>query len=335
MPSPPTSRILLTGASGYIGLHILRELVEAGHEVRAVVRCPEKLGPYAEHPLVSVLLADLETATDLVAALTGLQACVHAALIWGEPGSEYEARDVALTARLFEAAGRVGVKRGVYLSSSAVHRPFAGEMTEGDLLCPPDIYGATKAAGEMLFRAACAQGGVVGVILRPGPVVGAPAFPGGAFRTPNPISEMVCAASEGRAIEVVRGQGRQFSDVTMVARAVRRLVSGEVPHCTYICADRAIVTWEWIARAVLACSGSSSTLRILPGEERETAPRFLTERIEALLGGPTDAEGALLAHILELMNGGDSRDDQAAPGPGKAFSIPLPRSRSCLGRDWR
>lgn len=50
----------LTRASGYIGLHVLRELLEDGQEVTAVVRSREKLGPLMGHRRLRVVEGDLE-----------------------------------------------------------------------------------------------------------------------------------------------------------------------------------------------------------------------------------------------------------------------------------
>jgi uncharacterized protein len=64
-------RTVLTGAGGYIGLHILRELLDARHEVTAVVRSPEKLGPFARHPQLTVVETDLEDAARIAQILVG------------------------------------------------------------------------------------------------------------------------------------------------------------------------------------------------------------------------------------------------------------------------
>lgn len=293
-------RTLLTGAGGYIGLHILRELLDDGHQVTAVARSPQKLGPFARHPRLEVVEADLEDTERIGAALRGHDVCVHAALIWGEPGSELEVRDVAATAKLFDAAGGAGLTRCILLSSAAVHRPFVWEMGEEDALQTTDPYGATKGAGELFLRAACARHRMTGVVVRPGPVVGPPAFAGGSFRSPGPLLEMVRAAAGGRPIEVVRGEGRQLAAVTTVARAVRLLTRAEAPHPTYLCVDRDILTWERVARMVVACLESPSEVRVLPRDGSASVPRFRTERIESLLGGPSSAERALLEHIRQL-----------------------------------
>lgn len=292
-------RVVLTGASGYVGLHLVRELLAHGHEVTAMVRSFEKLGPYARAEGVTVVTADLERPGPVTAALAGKDACVHAALIWGEPGTELEMRDAAVAARLFAAAAGARVPRCVYLSSVAVHRPFAAEMREDDRVGATDLYGATKAAGELVLRAACAGSGMTGIVLRPGPIVGAPAFPGASFRSDRRLEEMVAAALGGRAIEVVEGEGRQLSDVAAVARATRLALDVEAPLATYVCVEREPRTWESVARTVIAELGSTSEVRIA-GAAEAPIPRFVTDRVDALLGGPSSAGAALAEHVREL-----------------------------------
>lgn len=293
-------RTILTGAGGYIGLHILRNLLEAGHQVTAVVRSPGKLGPLARHPKLRVVEMDLGAESQFGRVLSGHDVCVHAALIWGDPGSELEVRDTAVAAKLFDAAGSAGLTKCIYISSVAVHRPFSSEMCEEDCLNVTDLYGATKAAGEQFLRAACAKHQMTGVVIRPGPVVGPPAFPDGSFRGHSRIAEMVAAAAEGRPIDVVLGEGRQFSDVSLVASVVRLLIRTENPHPTYICVDRDIITWERVARLVVGCLNSPSEVRVLQDDTYDPIPRFRTERLDRLNGGPLDAERALLGHIRHL-----------------------------------
>lgn len=290
-------RILLTGAAGYIGLHILRELLENEHPVTVVARSPAKLGPFARHPLIRIVETDLEDDSRIVKALSGHDVCIHAALIWGDPGSELEARDTAVAAKLFTAAGGAGLTRCIYISSVAVHRPFSGEMCEESGLNATDFYGATKAAGELFLRAACAGHPMTGVVIRPGPVVGPPAFSGGSFRSPGRIAEIVGDAAAGRPIAVVRGEGRQFSDVSTLAQVVRLLTQMENPEPTYICVDRDIIPWEWIARLATASLNSPSTVRVVEPATQDLMPFFRTERMERLIGRPADAKDALASHV--------------------------------------
>jgi UDP-glucose 4-epimerase len=290
-------RILVTGAGGYVGLHIVRELLTEGHEVTAVARSPAKLGSFAPNPRLRIIEMDLEDESRFARMLSGHDVCVHAALIWGDPESDLDLRDTAVAAKLFDVAGSAGVRMCIYVSSVAVHRPFTSEMREEDSLSTIDTYGATKAAGELFLRAACAKHGMTGIVVRPGPVVGLPAFAGGSFRSHNRIAEIVADAAEGRAIEVVRGDGRQFSDVSMVATAIRLITRIESPHPTYICVARDVIAWEQVARVAVDWLSSSSVVRVLPPQTHGVTHRFRTERIDGLLGGPSDAEGALAAHI--------------------------------------
>lgn len=85
-------RILVTGASGYIGLHIVRELLSAGHEVTAVVRSPAKLGRFSHTPGLRIVTAELEQRRIIARALERQDVCVHAALLWGEAGTELDMR---------------------------------------------------------------------------------------------------------------------------------------------------------------------------------------------------------------------------------------------------
>lgn len=293
-------RTLLTGGTGYLGPHILLGLLADGQEVTALVRSPERLGPLARHPRVRVWLADLEDDARVAEGLPGHDVCVHAALIWGPPRAEFELRDAAAAAKLFDAAGSAGVSRCVLISSAAVHRPFAGVMAEDDCLTTADVYGATKASGELFLRAACATHRMEGVVVRPGPIVGPPAFAGGSFRSDDRIAAMVAAAVEGLPVHVVRGDGRQFSDVAAVSRAVVRLTTAASPHPAYLCLDRHLITWEQVARMVIEATASRSDVVLLDRDSSAPVPRFRVERLERLLGAPSDAREALKAHIAHL-----------------------------------
>lgn len=292
-------RILLTGASGYIGLHIVRELISDGHEVTAVVRSPAKLGVLTQASTLRVVTADIEQRGLIAKALEGQDVCIHAALLWGAPGTELDMRDTVAAAKLFEDAGRAGVARCVFISSSSVHRPFSLAMREEDPLTTADYYGATKAAGETFLRAACVIHRMTGVVIRPGPVVGPPAFDGASFRMDGRIAETVTAALQGRPICVTHGDGRQFCDVATLARVTCALVRLEDPHPTYACVDAEVCTWEWIARNVVACLSSRSEVRVGPAKEGPI-PRFRTKRVDELLGHRIDSRDAVLGHIRHL-----------------------------------
>lgn len=295
-------RTFLTGASGYIGLHLLRELLQAGQSVTVAVRAKEKLGPMAQHPNVSVIEADLECNVDFATWVTGHDCCVHGAFIWGSPGSEFEVKDASVTAKLFDGCGVAGVKRCIHVSSVAVHRPFAGRMREDDPICTNDYYGATKAASEMFMRAACATHGMEGVVVRPGLVVGPPAFGGASFRSDSRITRMVAEAMSCLPVVVPNEPGRQFTDVSALVRIVRNLTVLDSPCPIYICVDREVIAWDTVAEMVVRTSGTASSVRKSEAWAGRTTPRFVTSRVERLEGRPLDARQAVAEHIRCLID---------------------------------
>ncbi len=294
-------RIFLTGAGGYIGMHLLRELLQAGHRVTAVVRAREKLGQLAQHPRLHTVEADLQAATDFAAWVGGHDCCIHGAFIWGEPGAEFEIRDASVSAKLFDACGAAGVQRCILLSSAAVHRPFAGLMHEDDPIRTADYYGATKAASELFMRAACALHGMVGVVVRPGLVVGPPAFEGAPFRSDRRVAEMVAQAMANAPVAVPDEPARQFTDVSALVRIVRKLTDIDAPRATYVCVDRDAIGWEAVADMVVQETQSASPVLRLATPSLTEPPRFDTARVEEVEGIALDARQALQAHIRWLM----------------------------------
>ncbi|MGI8334166.1 DUF2867 domain-containing protein [Actinomadura scrupuli] len=107
-------RVLVTGATGYIGGRLVPRLLEAGAEVRCLARDPAKLDGAAWRELVEVAEADLFHGTGLAAALSDVEVAyylVHAI----DTGAGFAARDRAMARRFAAAAREAGVGRIVYL----------------------------------------------------------------------------------------------------------------------------------------------------------------------------------------------------------------------------
>jgi NADH dehydrogenase len=110
--------LLLTGATGTIGLPVLRRLTAAGAEVRCLVRDPRRLG--AERVRVQIALGDLGDPLSFRHALRGVDTVVHlASVIRDQAVGSIEELDGVATWRLVRAAERAGAGRFVFFSTLA------------------------------------------------------------------------------------------------------------------------------------------------------------------------------------------------------------------------
>src|SRR5580704_16174638 len=111
------SLIALTGATGFIGQYLLRDLPRRGHRVRVLLRRPTDMPVQGS----SAVIGDLSRPQNMGAALQGVDAVVHSAGLSGGmtgiPDDDYRTYNTDATAHLATAARRAGVGRFVFLSS--------------------------------------------------------------------------------------------------------------------------------------------------------------------------------------------------------------------------
>ncbi|ACL55087.1 NAD-dependent epimerase/dehydratase family protein [Methylobacterium nodulans] len=150
-----TPLIALTGATGFIGRHLLRDLTARGYRVRVLLRRPVALPPGASGAVVG----DLARPQNMAAALTGVDAVVHSAglahAMSGAPEDDYRTFNTEATRGLAQAAARARVRRFVFLSSIRAQSgpSAAGVLTEADAPTPTDAYGRSKLAAEEALAA--------------------------------------------------------------------------------------------------------------------------------------------------------------------------------------
>ena len=117
-PSPhQTNRVLVCGATGYVGGRLVRRLLELGYRVRCLVRTPEKLQKFRwkEHPKLEVVEGDVGDSECLHHAFRDVDAAyylVHSMIVAGD---DYERRDQQLASNFARAAGQSDLKRIIYL----------------------------------------------------------------------------------------------------------------------------------------------------------------------------------------------------------------------------
>jgi len=125
-------KVFLTGATGFIGGRLARRLREAGHEVTALVRSPEKAAPLKRLG-IAIAQGDITDPESLTAPMRGAEAVFHAAA-WYKVGvrdrSPAHRINVEGTRNVLEAALASGVRRAVYTSTLAVFSDTKGESVD-------------------------------------------------------------------------------------------------------------------------------------------------------------------------------------------------------------
>ncbi|MGF9661151.1 SDR family oxidoreductase [Arthrobacter crystallopoietes] len=109
-----TQRVLVTGATGYIGGRLVPRLLEAGYTVRVLVRSPSKLNAVPWHDDVEIAEGDLGDAEAAAKACEGVDTFFYLVHSMGS-GAGFEQKELAMARTVADAAARSGVKRIVYL----------------------------------------------------------------------------------------------------------------------------------------------------------------------------------------------------------------------------
>ncbi|HKA78774.1 MAG TPA: NAD-dependent epimerase/dehydratase family protein, partial [Xanthobacteraceae bacterium] len=142
--------IALTGATGFIGQHLLRELPKRGYRLRVLLRRPS-IVPMES---ASAVVGDLARPQNMSAALADVDAVIHSAglahTMSGLPEDDYRVLNTEATIALARAAQRAGAKRFVFLSSIRAQCGASADrvLTEDVAPQPTEAYGRSKLAAE-------------------------------------------------------------------------------------------------------------------------------------------------------------------------------------------
>ena len=191
--------ILVTGATGFVGSAVARQLVSRDEDVRVLVRAGGDRRNIADLP-VQPVEGDLRDGASLQRALRGCRALYHVAAdyrIWVPRPDEIYETNVAGTTRLLRAAAAEGVERIVYTSSVAVlgARPDGAPADEATPVRLADMIGhykRSKFLAEEAVRRLVRDEGLPVVIVNPSTPIGPHDV------KPTPTGRLIVEAATGR-----------------------------------------------------------------------------------------------------------------------------------------
>jgi NAD(P)-dependent dehydrogenase (short-subunit alcohol dehydrogenase family) len=229
-------KILITGASGFVGSAVARQLAEAGYAVRALVRGASPRGHLAGLN-IEFLEGDLRDRTSLERASAGVRYVFHVAAdyrLWARDRREIFASNVEGTRNLMEAALGAGVERVIYTSSVATIA-VRSDGTAADESIPLreeqgiGAYKRSKIAAERLVEAMVAERGLPAVIVNPSTPIGP------CDVKPTPTGRIIVEAARGlhqyRAQPRTRGRCGERSSRGFAAWQDRRTLHPRWSGC--------------------------------------------------------------------------------------------------------
>ena len=262
-------RYAITGSTGFLGANVCRTLLDAGHDVVALIRKPNRLLDGLDLELSKVPIVDSEDGTidELVGVLDGCDGLFHVAGVFDpSPGGEERMRAIHVTAtqRLADAAAAAGVKRMV-LCSSSITVGFGSLDQPGDEDTPLDpsrtygVKGALRAYHDTKLEAERLVAGrtdIEGVIVNPDFILGA--------HDVKPTSGQLVVALARRWVPVYPKGGKCFQTASDCGRGHLLAMESGRPGRRYLLGSHNLSYQDFMGR-VAAVVGRRPPKAAVPG----------------------------------------------------------------------
>ena len=276
--APP--RVLVTGAGGFIGHHLVNYLVAAGYWVRGVDLDRPSFEPTRAQEFLRL---DLRRATDCATAVRGVEEVYHLAANMGGMGfiefnkAQIAHDNVLIDANMLEAARGAGARRFFYSSSACVYPPYrlqqpdAPPLREEDAYPadPVDGYGWEKLYTERLCRHYREDFGLETRVARFHSMYGPlGTYDGGREKAPAAICRKVALAANDGTIDIWGdgGQTRTYCYIDDCVEGIHRLMRSDHHEPINLGSDR-LITINELALLVARVAGKRVTLRHVEGPE--------------------------------------------------------------------
>lgn len=295
-------RVLITGASGFIGSHVARVALAEGMVVHAAVR--RRSPGQRLDDLLTVRPGNLTIAEGLDLAVPGslagavgaapFDAVVHAAdggaQVGQKDASALIRENVANVVELCEASLRHGVRRVVVFGSGLCYASGAHCHGEDEALAPNHPYGMAKALGSMV-SAFYARKGLEVVELRPFNVYGPGDLP------PRLVPYCIAEALAGRPIALTSGaQARDFVFIGDLVRIALAAVRGDLPAGAYNVATGVGTRVSEVANMIVGITGTASAVAL-------GAINHRSDDHDVLCGNPAKLAALGLAPTTTVQDG--------------------------------
>lgn len=168
-------KALVTGAPGFVGSQMCRELLSANYQVRALHRQSSNLDSLKRLPL-ELVRGDITDPPSLDAAMKDVDFVFHIAALYRQakfPDSVYWKVNFDGTRNVLEAAKRQGVRRVIHCSTTGVHSHIKNPPArEDEPYAPTDVYQESKTEAEKLCLDWFRRGEIDGCVIRPAMIWG-------------------------------------------------------------------------------------------------------------------------------------------------------------------